>query len=519
MHTRIFSFLFCLFLITINGFALNSSQNSQKKPLDSLQLITNLQQELKKAKSTGTSKELVQVNLQLAAYYLNKNDYEKALTYNLKALELGKLNEDFDAIIQVDRNVAFIKSQVGNIEGALEIYLKNLAVLKKKKIDTHQDEIWLLHTLISITQAYLDLNDYEKAKFYGNEILLKAKTYKNKEAAIIATYSLGGVYSETERYELALETLEKASQLAGTSKKNTAYHFINFYRGKVFFYQKKYEEAFKKFKKIIDAKGDMKFSYLMQQELYSIIAKTYLEEKDHEKSTHYFDKALSVFNKIDALRINLNTTLINQYDENAVKEEIDELFVLSKKRKQQLYLLIAFAVLVSIGFFLFYRRNKKKNQKKFDVLIEQLNAQETNKKKEKISKAKKPAKKLEGKKIEELLLKLDAFENDEGYLDKEITLLTLAKKLETNTNYLSKLINQEKELPFTKYLTELRLNYVLTRLKNDKRFRSYTIQGIAEDIGYTNAEPFAKAFKKKTGIYPSYFIKKLESDGPKKASA
>ena len=38
-----------------------------------------------------------------------------------------------------------------------------------------------------------------------------------------------------------------------------------------------------------------------------------------------------------------------------------------------------------------------------------------------------------------------------------------------------------------------------------------TIEAIATEIGYKSTEPFSKAFKSKTGLYPSYFIKQLNN--------
>jgi AraC-like DNA-binding protein len=47
-------------------------------------------------------------------------------------------------------------------------------------------------------------------------------------------------------------------------------------------------------------------------------------------------------------------------------------------------------------------------------------------------------------------------------------------------------------------------------LKEEKRFRNYTIQSLAEEVGYTNASAFTRAFKKHKRISPSEFIKSLK---------
>jgi len=85
--------------------------------------------------------------------------------------------------------------------------------------------------------------------------------------------------------------------------------------------------------------------------------------------------------------------------------------------------------------------------------------------------------------------------------------------MQTNPNYLSKIINHYHQKNFRAYLREIRINYVISELKNNKKFRLYSIKGIAEEIGFKGAESFSKAFHEKTGLYPSYFIKKLNTIG------
>jgi AraC-like DNA-binding protein len=86
----------------------------------------------------------------------------------------------------------------------------------------------------------------------------------------------------------------------------------------------------------------------------------------------------------------------------------------------------------------------------------------------------------------------------------------LAKKLNTNTSYLSYIINKVKNQSFKQYITALKINYLLKKLQQEKKFRNYTIKSLAEEIGYTNASAFTRAFKIYKGITPSEFIKSLK---------
>lgn len=111
-----------------------------------------------------------------------------------------------------------------------------------------------------------------------------------------------------------------------------------------------------------------------------------------------------------------------------------------------------------------------------------------------------------------LLNQLSTFEEDKGFLENGITLNSLAKKLETNSSYLSKVINQVLNKNFSNYINDLRIEYAVVELQQNTQLRVYSVNGMAEEFGYNTAESFSKAFKRKTGIYPSYFIKKLKEE-------
>jgi YesN/AraC family two-component response regulator len=112
----------------------------------------------------------------------------------------------------------------------------------------------------------------------------------------------------------------------------------------------------------------------------------------------------------------------------------------------------------------------------------------------------------------ELIKKLTAFEKEEGYLKLNLKLSDLSKSFDTNNSYLSKTINHYKGKNFSQYINDLRINYTINKLKKEKKFRKYTIKAISEEVGFNNAESFAKAFYNNTGLQPSYFIKKLQEE-------
>lgn len=105
-----------------------------------------------------------------------------------------------------------------------------------------------------------------------------------------------------------------------------------------------------------------------------------------------------------------------------------------------------------------------------------------------------------------ILQHLEAFEKEQGYLTSKITLHDFAKKLQTNTKYLSKVINAYKLKSFRSYINDLRINYSVDRLRNDSNYKKYTIKAMAKEAGFTSTTSFSSAFQKKTGTSVSNFI-------------
>lgn len=111
--------------------------------------------------------------------------------------------------------------------------------------------------------------------------------------------------------------------------------------------------------------------------------------------------------------------------------------------------------------------------------------------------------------MSDVLEGLHNFENEKGYLSMEVSLNSLSKKLETNSSYLSKIINHCKGKPFKKYINDLRIAEAYSELKNDSIKRKFTIQAIAMEFGFKSAESFSKKFNAVYGMYPSKYLKEL----------
>ena len=109
-----------------------------------------------------------------------------------------------------------------------------------------------------------------------------------------------------------------------------------------------------------------------------------------------------------------------------------------------------------------------------------------------------------------ILKKISKFEASEKFLRKNLTITYLSSLFDTNPKYLSQIIREHKGLNFNSYINQLRINYISNKLYNSLLYREYKISYLAEECGYTYQQVFINAFRKETGMTPSYFINLLK---------
>ena len=114
--------------------------------------------------------------------------------------------------------------------------------------------------------------------------------------------------------------------------------------------------------------------------------------------------------------------------------------------------------------------------------------------------------------IENILNQLEEFENDNKFLDTQISQRLLSENFSTNATYLSKIINVYKGKTFNIYINDLRLDYIIEFLKNDVKYLNMDVKELARLSGFSNTENFSDNFQRKFKIKPSYFIKMMKEN-------
>lgn len=461
------------------------------------------------------------------SFYFKFGFYKESMEYNLAALELAKQTNNLKRELAISLNIAMIKIHTNDSIGAVELLEETLKIIENGDAGTLN--ILKTNIYIALVKGYIEIEDYKKAKTYCQKGLELSKNNNDKESHFYCLSFLGTIEGLHGNFENAHKLLDEALAMAINIKTiDSEIPMIYFEKGEVFYKEKKFKNAIDFLLRAEKLMEKNKINYITLEEIYALLAKSYNEIDDPTNSLKYYEKANEVYKANDKRQKNISVSILKKYDLKSLEEELNLSEEKTKKTRTTLYVSIFSAMLIVLGLIYFYRRREKSNQHKFEAILKSLEAEkeeiiEIDPEVEKIvvkeiDKTKTvKVEKTETKEIEiidetkeRLLKKLQKFEAKESYLSKHSSLNEVAKKLKTNTSYLSKLVNTHKGKSFTAYITDLRVNYAIKRLKNDKKFRSYTIDSIAQEIGFNRSESFSRAFKNKTGLYPSYFIKNLD---------
>lgn len=439
-------------------------------------------------------------------YYSQKN-YRRALNNYIVAHEYAYTGKDELLKNHIKYSIATIKLYLG--------FYNEAAILFKELIDyfKNRDDGGYKNSLLALGMCYNKMGKYDQCTAI-NEIGLKAAyntgTFVEQDYFI---YSEGINDYSKKNYKTAIQKIEQSLPSLIKSKDFANETVSYFYIGKSYLGLNNEEEAILYFKKVERAFLEKKYIRPDLRENFEILLDYHKKKGNITTQYYYIETLMKVDSTLSKNFKYLSGKIHKEYDSRKLvlsKNEIEKELQFKEKITYVLYTTVTI-LFFSVLFLLYrYYKNQYAYKQKFEelMLIKTPHANEVD---EKIV--------VENKKIEinpevvaSLLKQLDKFENNKKFLKKDLTLVNLAAALGTNTNYLSKVINYSKGKNYITYINDLRIDYIIAQLKNDSKFRNYTIKALAEEANFSTAQHFSKAFYAKTGIYPSYFVTELNRE-------
>ncbi len=356
----------------------------------------------------------------------------------------------------------------------------------------------------SIVDAYLLQKKLDSAAFYLKKIKSLPLSLSDLDSE--------GVRDSEIHYAILSGNLDDAIEKANKDlnefrdDKVTVF-YDSYYLAQAYLLKKKYKTSLAYCEQALKSK-QISFGFINYElELYKIAMQAtdkMGDEKAYLKYSRLYEKANQKFDynsKADfiAKLYNLDQIQPLEYELNHTKSFMS-------------YLWIAVLVLGLLTAYLVHRFfTLKKYKKRFMEINAHLEKQipapikdENNTKSNKNN--------LSDEKENEILDKLNKFEQKKQFLSPSMSLSVLSAQIGTNTNYLSSIIKKHKQSNFNSYLNQLRIDYIVMKLKQNPEYLNYKISYLAEECGFSSHTVFSRIFIEKMGIPPSKFIEYLKKE-------
>jgi AraC-like DNA-binding protein len=470
-------------------------KNYTSNPNESLKIALLL------LKGSNTIEEKVRLNILISKIYSVIGDYTNAANYLFEASSNLETNSFFqNAKINIEKTT-LLKSVFLFNQSA--IYLdesrNNFNELK------NQNEINEIKSQILFEELELLIykQEYKKAKEFiqkRNHISYLQKGIKNKKRYLLLQSKININLGDFNNNIPILDLLTKLIN------NEDVYFEIQVWIevAENYFYQQNYQKAIENALKAQKKLLEFNNIYLLETTTKTLVL-SYLALNKEQEYKLLNTKLLTLNTEIkkkDEETLNTVYNLINkEYQTNYLK----------KKRTftNRLYLSIGLFILFSCvcGLFLYKKYSYKKRLEEIVNYLEVTN-------KKILSKldvlSKRNSIPVETERL--LLNKLKKFESTSKFTNKDISLAVLAGQFDTNTKYLSEIINKHYHVNFNTYINKLRINFIIEKLKDEPNFCNYKISYLAEISGFASHSSFTTVFKSICGISPITFIDLLKNE-------
>ncbi len=498
--------------------------------------IKTIEQSIKYAQKSNYY-HLLKKDLQLMAYfYIDLNQNEKALEYVAKLNKVHDPNESYVKSLLHPINSDRIYGMIGDFKREASGYRAIIRTIDSY-ISSHQNIP--KETLIDLQDtkihncAWLAMNyNYQKKLDSAAYYIRHVKKLKSE-----GFYTSHGIWAEETfdlilrgRYDDAIKNINASQKYMVTNREI----YLSLYYLAICSQQKKeYKKSLEYCEKAI-AINIKKVQFINPQlELYNIASKNAEKLGDTRKSILYSKKYMEASQKINyaekaAFIANLYKTEII----SPLNEQLTE-----KKKTASLFTIISIAIgVLAIASITFAVLKAKRDKKNFLAVIAQLEQEAMRQKlaieedeEEEIKGIEKesgqnteikksaliPMSDEASQKIEK---QFSTFEKKQHFLYTDISLSSMASDFNTNAGYLTAAIKKHKGTNFNGYINDLRIDYIIHKLKNEPDYSNYKIAYLAEQCGFASHAVFNRAFVQKTGISPSKFIDFLKKQSDKKTA-
>ncbi|MCB0400814.1 MAG: AraC family transcriptional regulator [Flavobacteriales bacterium] len=357
------------------------------------------------------------------------------------------------------------------------------------------DSSGLKGNYINLGNTYLDLNKSDSALYFYHEaqkleqkgVITFSETLKSN---IAQAYLRSGQLDSAKFYYRHLVTVFRQEQ--------NSYKLVNALLNLGIAFEKNLESDSATFylSEALHLSEEYNLPWAMKKALLHL-ALTYQSKQHFERALNYYfkyDSLLAIQHAANLEQKIGELELEHQEQSHRSEQELMQEKLENQKRKAR-FLFITSALILLILLLMLYSYLKIAAKNKALVQSKLARAKQDNRNLNQASED------IDRELINKVM---KALKEDKVYLDPKLSLERMAKKLGSNRTYLSKTINSYFKLPFNELIHQHRIDEACVLLSS-KEFSNYSIEGIAQTVGYHNLSSFNTAFKRLTGSTPSRF--------------
>ena len=519
------------------------------------------------AKLDLNTKLFYYTNLSLAQYKLGNIDSAKI--YALKSLSLCSNKSDSLLIYDAWKVTAFTYNDEGKFDSAM-YYTKNMLAFSKRKKDNK-----LYKNSLSIVASLLYQNKkYSEALSYYNEINVYNIKLKDSSVYDVSHFNLGITYQALDQYDSSYYHLNQAILIAKAN--NHLDLLTNAYGATADCYIfLKNRKEWKKYMLLANALAEQINNLPYMAMGYTNLLVDAVQYKEYAGAIKYGEKALVILKtnpfpmlqlKVDSMMYTaykatgeykkalshlesytngfentLNEKEKQQINELVIKYEVEKkdliianqnLEIMHKQRNQLILLLISVIIGLYSIWQIFYIRKKKLfrkelylKEKDLDIQIKEVREWMESKYTRDVEKVEDEEETTIDENIEIIITEditpkdklyaelRELIEKDKLYLDPEIHLQTVIKKLGTNKKYLYEAMNHSTDNNFRTIINRYRVDEAKRIIEhNVQNEAKWVISELYTFVGFNSPVSFYRAFRSVIGLTPKEYLSQVKEE-------
>jgi AraC-like DNA-binding protein len=496
---------------------------------------------------------------------LNEDDLPRQITITnniaLTRMNTGNLSGALEAFRQVrtlldnqnpERLLALyidkggILAAMGNIDSAL--YYIGLAIATSVEEGFRAGEAM---SLMNLGAIFFNLGNYPQAEENYRQAALIFEEIDDRRNLMIAYNNLSGIAAAQNRLEESILYARKSDEIATSiGAPATAMHSYYAVRGEMYLNEGSYRQSLEMFYRALALRTQWQDMRMIAHAKGSI-SEVYGRLRDFNRAIYYANEALKVAYEnnishlqlamyrnllfINAMRGDMDSFAVAMEAEQTLRDalfaeqsnralhemqvryetERNQILIAQQeetiRRKGITLIWITFVSIVITALLIFIYLLQREKTKNITRIVQQHEVG-LKLRKEIEHKADESEKDMRLSEISERLFpEIERlFKEEKIYKQQKLTVDDAAKLLNTNRNYLSTAINECYQKKFPEFVNTFRVDDAIEMFKESRqggKYAHYTIQAIAEDVGFSGRSSFYLAFKEIIGVAPLEYMK------------